>query len=172
MSDEAKNDAVKAEEYNKVVEAHNSMKIEKEKIERELNDMKRKDEVKTAIDGEKQKWDKEKAEMIKQQEDLKKQAENKTAVAKGVVNPNTIPDEIGDFKNKLDKVIPEAKNNPDRIVSAIGRYKHFKSPSSRFFTKQEFGYGIAAHAVAQRINPNLISEEAKASSGDIIIKKN
>lgn len=167
MSDEIKNDAVKAEEYNKVVEAHNNIKMEKERIEKELNELKGKAEMDKKISEEKQKWEQEKAELLKQQEELKQM--NDTKSPKGVVNPSNTGN--NDFMEKLDKVIPRVKASPERFASRIARFQHYKSPVTKEFTNRDVGMGIALLADAQRINPDLVPHEARKSSNDIQFKR-
>ena len=166
MPDKTENDAVKAEDYNRVVEAHNGMKMEKEKMEKELNEMKGKEMMEKVREEEKKKWEQEKTELLKQQEELKKM--NDTKVPKGRVNePST---DVG-FMDKLDKIIPKARVNTERFASKIASLKHFKSPITKEFTTRDMGLGFGLLADAQRMNPDLIPAEARKSNDDIQIRR-
>lgn len=172
MPDE-KNDAVKMEEYNKIVGAHNEMKARYEKVENELRELKENKQTEEKIQAERKVWETEKAELKKQQEEMNKKIEeiskrDNTVVSKGVINPPQNPND--DFKRKLDSIIPEPKVRTSRLLSARSRMMHYKSPVTKQYSKEELGKGLSLHATAQQVNPDMIPQEARQTSGDIKIR--
>ncbi len=179
MSEEKKDpdvksdDVVKKEDYNKVVESHNSMKSEKEKVEKELSDLKetqKKAEEKKVEDG-KLDWEKEKEEKDKIIADLKTKVEDNTVVKKGVVKDPKTQEATTDekIKEQLDKHIPEGDTDPKKFASNIQRYGHYKSSTTKQYTDDQLGKGLSLDAGAQATNPNLVSRFANKSKEDLIL---
>ena len=167
-------DVVKKEDYNKVVESHNSLKSEKEKLEKELSELK---EVQKKVEEKKEEedklaWEKEKEEKDKIIADLKAKVEDNTVVKKGVVKEPTSTEATSDekIKEQLDKHIPEADTDPKKFASNIQRYGHYKSPTTKQYTEDQFGKGLSLDAGAQITNPSLINRFANKSKEDIILK--
>lgn len=184
MPDEKKNDqpddVVKKDDYNKMVEAHNTVKAEKEKIEKELGEIKQNAEAedKKKVDEEKATWEKEKVDMNKTIEDLKKGKEGDKADPKGIVNPLKEPPkpegEVStekEIKELLDKEIPDREKTPEKFGSNIKRYLYYKEPTTKQYTEEQLGMGLSLHAGDQNVNPRGISPHANKSSQDIVFNK-
>lgn len=168
---DVKSDDVSREDYNKVVEAQNSAKADKEKIEKELSEIKavqeKAEEVKKEAD--KKSWEQEKKEKDKQIEELTKKVENNTPAPKGTVQPPEGKVEDGepqDIKKMLDEQIPTEgvgysdtyKTDASRL-SPIQRYGYYKAPTQRF-TSVDFGKVLSLH------NGRFASGEVKIGKYD------
>ena len=166
---DVKEDTVKREDYNKIVESHNSLKAEKEKLE---NDMKAKNES-----DQKAVWEKEKADLIKQNEDLKKIAEEKkdAKVSKGIVQDQKkdAPQEVGDIKKMLDEKLPDREKNPEKFGSAIARYGHYKSATTKKYDDEQLGMALSLHANAQHVNPEIVrgAKDNLPGTANIVLNK-
>lgn len=166
------NDVVSAESYNKAIENANSLKVDKEKAEKELKEIKEKNEkeIKTKEEADKKSWEKEKVEKDKIIKELKEKAEGK--VSKGVVKEpkkvETTPEKI---KEMLDKEIPDSKFDPKKVGSNIQRYGHYKNPTTKEFTNEQLGMALDLNRGAASLNPDHIPNEARASNKDIIFNK-
>ena len=149
-----KPDDVKREDYNKIVESHNSLKAEKEKLEKQIKEYKDKSEKEESnkLEEEKKAWEKEKEEKDKQIEELKKKAEENTKVAKGVVSKEeeekkeVNPDS---FKEQLNKQLPEPEKDPNRFASNLARYGWYKNPTTKQYTEDHIAKGLALDAELQ-----------------------
>lgn len=157
MPDDKPVDVVNREEYNKIVEAHNSNKVENE---RKLKEIEMKNEE------ERKKWKEEAENQNKQIEDLKKIAEEKKPAPKGIV---TEPARQPDVKKMLDEKIPDRPKNPEKFGSKIQRFGYYKSGTTKQYTDEQLGMGLSLHAGAISTNPDLIPNAAKKSKDDIII---
>ena len=154
-------DGVKRDDYNKVVESHNTIKLEKEKLQKELEDLKKETKAK-------EEWAEEKSKMQSQINELKEKKENK--VAKGVINEETQPkNESSNFKELLDEQIPDAKVDPKKIASNIQRWAHYKSGTTKEYSNDQLGKAISLQATAHSQDPSLIPEYAKKNKGDITL---
>ena len=175
MSEENKteNDVVKAEEYNKVVSAHNAVKLEKENLEKEIKTMKEK-EISSKNESEKMSWEKERLEKDAKIAELNKKVEDNTKNPKGIVNDQRQqePANAGkeQVKKMLDEVIPDDDFKPDKCGSRIARYGHYKNPATKRFNNTQMGMGLSLHKGAMAVNPELIPDAARASRDDIIVK--
>ena len=81
-----KDNAVNTEDYDKVVVAHNSMKSENERLEKELNEMKTQQE---GVEKDKKEWEEQQKANTQFQEDMKKKMddiEKEAIVRKGIVS--------------------------------------------------------------------------------------
>lgn len=182
--DQKKDDNVKGDDYNKVVEAHNSVKTENEKLQKELTELKSKQETaekdketQGKIDEEKKAWDKEKADKEQQIAELQKKLEEKkdtTVVSKGVVSDATsgaaVPTQDS-VKAMLDAKFPDRKTNPDIWGSAIQKYGYYKSPSTKQYSHDQLGQALSLHKGAISVNPQMVSTAARASKDDIIVNQ-
>ena len=167
-------DTISRSEYNKIVESHNSMKLEKEKIENELKTIKEtKSEDVNKMNVELAEWKSYKENIDNQLAELKKKAEDNKPVAKGIVptqaQAGDYPPEISKAKALLDRTFPERKANPERYGSAIQRYGYYKNGTTKAYTDEQLGMGLSLLASAQRLNPDMIAPELKKSSSDILI---
>lgn len=178
-----KPDVVNREDYNKVVEAHNSLKAEKEKLDSEIKQIK---ETETKNDKEadsKEAWEKEKADLLKRQEDLTKQVEEikqgANKVSKGIVPPQKLneqgqpqePMANEGIKKELDEKLPADDFDPNRCGSNLQRYGHYKNPSTKRYTHEQLGMALSLHAGAQSANPGQVPSMAKQSKDDIMLRK-
>lgn len=163
-------DGVDRDDYNKVVESRNSLKLENEKLQEQIK-QKQEQEKQT----EEMKWKEENEKLKRQNEDLKKIAEEKnTTVAKGIINePPKEETPIIKVKKVLDEKLPDRKVNPEKFGSAIQRYGHYKSGTTKQYTDDQLGMGLSLHANAQKINPDLIgmAKDRLPGQDEIILRK-
>ncbi len=165
-------DVVKREDYNKVVEAQNSAKVENEELKKKIEGL----EEGKKVDEDKAEWQKEKEEIQKQMDELKKQVAEKkdaTTVAKGIVTPKVDETEqkVEDPKVLLDKHLPDRKIAPEKFASRMAAYGHHKNPASKFYSSEQLGYAISLHASAQNVNPELLHNNTRRQSSDVIMGK-
>ena len=170
-------DVIAREDYNKVVEAHNSAKVELEKLQKELKTIKDSD-VNNKVNAEKNEW-KQLGEGLKQEiEDLKKQVQQKqdeTKVAKGIVpgqsnmnqshTKNLSREEI---KAQLDEGIPTDQIKNVSNLSPIQRYGYYKSPT-RAYSNQVFGRALSLDAGRFASKQVEISNYARPTENDIVV---
>lgn len=163
-----KDDVVKAEDYDKVVVAHNTLKTEKERLEQELNDLKEQ-KTKTENDWSEQKKANEEFQK-KTQERLDKLSEEKEQVVrKGVVGQQDkygsgtepVVDEsaIKEFKEPLERKEPPREGGLDC-------YGYNKSPST--VSNNDIAYGGALRLSGHGYKPSPLDNR----SADIIVPKN
>ena len=170
MSENDNADVVKREDYNKLVEATNSLKIEKEKIESELKRLKGESERKEIEDRERAKWDEELKKRDEAINELKKKIEaSQVPVRKGVV-PTSNPSQIIQDEpiTLLKKVLPDRKKVPEKFASNLARYGYYKSPSTKEYTDEQFGMALSLKASAFKLDPSMIPGESRKSREDII----
>jgi len=164
-------DVVKKEDYNKVVEMHNSLKATAEKMANELKELKEKNVTK----DEKASWEKEKEEIDKKLNELNRKIEDNTKVAKSVIvekkEEKTSTFEKDKVKKMLDEKMPPSKFNPNKVASNLARYAHYKNPITKEFTNEQLGMALSLHAGVQRTSPDLMPTEAKRDKSDIIVNK-
>jgi len=183
--DTEKKDVVSREDYNKIVESANSTKTELEKLKADI-EAKNKETAtateKTAqenLDEQKQAWEKEKEEKDKMIEDLKKQAETKaddTVVKKGLVKEADAANVTEEqMKTELEKQLgklPEV--DPKNFATVWAKYGHYKNPTTRTFTQEQFGRALSLHAgaiAADHINLNANQRGSKVSANDVVIPR-
>ena len=176
MPDEQKNsniDVVNREDYNKVVESHNSLKMELERKEREFSELKNK----TRTEEEKKAWEQSYSEVNKKLEELTSKIdkkEDKNKVAKGIVADQTNygqEEKQQQIKSLLDKHIPTPKRAADSFASNFARFQYYKSPMTKEYTSQQIGMGLSLHAGAIAQNPSLVPSFARRERSDIIVNK-
>jgi len=170
-------DKVEREDYNKIVENANSLKADKEALEKKLQEKEEEEKV-VKTNEEKETWLKEKADMQKQMEDLKKKAEkveDNEKVAKGKVATKEAqqPEEAktkDDIKAQIDDQLGKDDDfDPKKCASAIARYAHYKNPTTRKYTDEQLGKGLSLHAGAQVADNKLVDGFAKKNADDIIV---
>lgn len=166
---EQSDDVVKREDYNKVVESFNSLKAEKEQLDKKMKES----ELNKEKEAQKAEWLKEKEEIQKQMEELKKNLVEKKEdikVSKSVVNEQKQDETPADFHKLLDEQFPTKAKKPEEFGSAISRYAYYKNPATKAFSHQQLGRGMSLHATAQRVSPDIVPQTAYGKT-DIIIKK-
>lgn len=167
--EDKKDDVVKAEDYNKVVENANSLKVDKEKIEKELKELKEAQEAGAKkLEDDKKAWEEEKKEKDKAMEDLKNKAEEK--VSKGLVKePKKTDLPATKIKETLDKEIPDDDFDPKRVGSNLARYGHYKNPTTKKYTDEQLGMGLDLNRGAKTMDPGSIPNEARTSKNDLVL---
>ncbi len=168
-ADIADKDVVPREDYNKLVEAQNSLKIVKEQLEKKLKETEEKKEEKK-VEDEKKTWEKEKAELEKQNEELRKKAEK--TVSKGIIQEKKLETKVlnkEEFKKQLEKHIPEQKKDPATFKRKINKYGYYKAPTSDF-TNEQLGMALSLDAQRQQSEPHSISNFAKIGKQDKILR--
>ena len=170
MSENDNADVVKREDYNKLVESTNSLKIEKEKMENELKKLKGDSERKEIEDRERAKWDEEFKKRDEAINELKKKVEaNQVPVRKGVVPTNIVPQTPQEEPIELlNKILPNRKKVPEKFASNLARYGYYKSPSTKEYTDEQFGMALSLKASAFKLDPSMIPSESRKSREDII----
>lgn len=161
-------DMIAREDYNKIVESHNSMKVEKERLESELRSLKSKEPAEEKLRKE---WESEMSGVKKQMEELVKKVEEKkdtTKVSKGLVQDRISP--TNEVKTMLDEKIPDRKINPEKFGSKISRFAHYKSGMTKSYTDEQLGMGLSLHAGALKVAPDIVSSYAR-SRADIKLRE-
>src|SRR3990167_8967322 len=172
-NDQQSADAVKREDYNKVVESHNSLKAENEEMKRKLDEI----ASKMKVNEERELWKKEADELKKSIEEIKKQAEEKkdtTKVAKGIVPTNQTSSEAltpESFKSLINTHIPERPKIPERFGSKIQSYGYYKNGTTRTYNNTQLGMVLSLHAAALAQNPHLVPAGARPMREDIILRQ-
>jgi len=156
-------DSVKRDDYNKVVESHNSIKAEKEKIEKELQEMKENIEKKSVEDTEKKAWEKEKEEMQTQIEELKTVKKGSKAVENTEEAGNEKKMDTQKIKAQIDEAIPTEGIRDPSLMTPLERYAYYKNPATKRASSQLVGRALS---LAQSSG---ISPYAKRSTDDIIV---
>ena len=165
-------DVVSREEYNKIVEAHNSMKAEKEKIESSIK-------AKEAAESSKQEWQKVAEENKAALDELKSQvAEMKDEkVSKGVVaqeNNQNKKMTSGVSREELIKQLQEAipyngiKNTQN--MSPIQRYGYYKAPTQGV-SNQMLGMALSLDAGRYWSRQANVSPFARQGGDDVIVHR-
>ena len=172
-----KSDVVNKEDYNKIVEAHNTVKTEKETLMKEIEDLKN-EKVEDKEKVEKNEWAKQKEELEKQKEELQKQVDDKSkeeVIKKGIVKQNEDAKDVGkeqekvDLKAMLDKTFPDRDKNPERYGSNVQRWGHYKSPTTKVYSTEQLGQVISLVHSAQTLDPSLVNANARINKHDIVV---
>lgn len=166
-------DNVKMEEYNKVVEAHNQLKLEKEKIENEMKELKEQKERESKEEETNTLWEKEKENFSKQIEELNKKLQQTQELVNAKPNPKGIvqePASTKTVKQMIDEIVPDPQANPERFGSKIQKYGYYKSPRTKYYDNQQLGQILSLHGTATRVNPDLIPPEARKSPTDLNLR--
>ena len=160
-------DVVKRDDYNKIVETHNSIKAEKEKLEKEMKEMKEKIEKKNVEEEQKNAWEKEKEEMKQQIEEIKKKKKGSKAqeTDKPKEEKQISEDKV---KEQINKVLPTEGMRDPSIMTPFERYGYFKNPATRRTSSQLLGRALSLHAGAQKSGLNT-SPYAKKSNDDVVV---
>lgn len=163
-------DVVPKEDYNKIVEAHNSMKTEMEEKEKAIKEFEKKDEIRKVKYAEKKKWQKETEEKDKLKAELEaKKVKDDTVKRKGIVQQPADPKgtEMDATKKILDERFPtEYKEGDPQLMSPLERLKYFKKPSTRIFNKEKFGELLSLQGSAQVSDPNSLPNKFHAARGN------
>jgi len=182
MADEKndKPDAVNRDDYNKVVESHNSAKADLEKIQKEKDEIAKKleetskssEEMKKKLE-EANKWKEQAEAEAKQKKELEEKLDNKPN-PKGLVPPQQDNPQQGRLGS--DEQVKKIKDHFGEMDTKILRpqpnikvYGHYLNPSADPYDNHTFGELLSLHG--EYANQMGIPPEAGRSSDDWVVHK-
>ena len=187
---EPNKDVVEVGKYNEAIEKINSEKIQKEKAEAELKELKEfKEKVETdkiaaekkAEEDQKLTWEKEKEDLMKTNEEMKKKLEERDPGKpnpKGVVPTGqpagaegTPPETTReDLKKELDERFPGPEKDARKFATRFARYGYYHNPQNKAYSHEQMGELLSLHMGAQRANPDIINKDAAEAATDLVIR--
>ena len=155
------------DEMNKIIAAHNTVKMENEQLQKQVIEMKAKAESAVKLEAEKAEWQKHNDAVKKEIDDLKKAVDQK--IVKGVASEPITPGQKA--RSRLAELIPTPKVDPKKYGSHMARFQHFKSPMTREFTDEQFGMALDLHHVAMGVDRSLTDSFNARRNDDIVVRR-